>query len=189
MAKTPLGHNKYNYSGSYGDLSLAVEQKDVTGVYEYYDNWDPKAKEFLDINVFYFKGNLVNDSTAIITTSWPGEDQILSGTIRFNNSISNSRSILIKLNEQPNGYSNVDFTQPSGVKMELTQQKDWLEIRLVASERCATYDKPDIKSKRKSYIIKNDVVKIVKVEGDFVQIEYDGKNATAFYWIKSSDLR
>ena len=57
------------YSGKYDDISIAISGKEITGVYEYYDNGSEQDKEFSAINVFYFTGNFINDTTGIIKTS------------------------------------------------------------------------------------------------------------------------
>jgi hypothetical protein len=185
---TPVFENK-SYSGVYGDISLAVYNKKITGVYEYYDNWSKKDNEFLDINIFYFDGILTNDSVALITASWPPTGQKMTGIIEFpNDSKTNSPYLKIRLNDQPLGYNDVDFTQGNGVKMILTEHKDWIAVRLITQDKCITFNSPNDDSVRKSYLIKNDIVKVLKEgPGEFEKVEYKSPKGTInIYWIKRS---
>ena len=148
------------YSGKYGDISIAINGKLVTGVYEFYDNWSEKDKEFLNANVFYFSGKFTNDSTVLINTLCSSCKQILAGTVIFR--AKGAQILRIKLSDQPLGYNDVDFTQEKGVEMKLLEKHNWSEIRFVKVKKTILYDKPDDVTARKSYLVKNDFVKILQ---------------------------
>lgn len=168
-------------SGKYGNVSIAVTGDTVTGVYEYYDKWDETAKQFLDINVFYFYGRLSNGQFPI-KAGWPGDD-LLSGSITYENGIK------LRLEDQPNGYAAVDFVG-AGYKSANTSIKNWIGIGVVKSEKSYLFKQPAIE-KTKIYLVSEDVVKVVERMQGWSHIEYNppakpGKVFTG--WIKDSDL-
>jgi hypothetical protein len=168
-------------SGKYGDVSIAVNGDTVTGVYEYYDKWNQSAKQFTDINVFYFYGRLSNGQFPI-KVSWPGED-VMSGTI------THGVGIKLNLEDQPNGYAAVDFVSV-GYQATNTAIKNWIGIGLIKSEKSYLYKLPTIE-KTRIYMVKEDVVKIVEKAQGWSRVEYNppsnpGKVFTG--WIIDSDL-
>ncbi|MDI3319191.1 hypothetical protein [Pinibacter soli] len=179
-------------SGSYGDISLAFGKDNVlTGVYEYYDNWDENSKEYANINVFYFYGEKSGDSVFVIHAGWPGNDQSLSGKLVYGN-VAPNPYIKVILNDQPNGYNDVDFTDSAGVKTSLTKSKKWIEVRLVKSVKARVYNSADSSTIRKGYLVKNDVLKLISKQDDgWDQVEYNPKgndNKSSIFWIKEDDL-
>ena len=174
-------------SGKYGNISIAIDGKSVTGAYEYYDRWDKKYKAFTDINVFYFSGEFINDSTVTISTAPSFTEHALKGIIIFG-----SNKLMIKLDEQPPEYSDVNFTQDSGVEMTLKQAEPWIQVRFVKAKKARLYNEPDEATIKKGYFVEEDIVKVLqRAPNDFVKIEYSnpatpGKDQ--IYWIKEADL-
>jgi hypothetical protein len=158
-------------SGVYGDVSISFDsgRNLVTGVYEYYDKWNPKYKDFTDINVFYFFGQFEGDSIVKIKAGWPGISQRLFGKIIF----SGNSSIRISLNDQPYGYNAVNFRKLDGVEFNFSYKKDWKEIRMVKNQRAHLFDLPDSAWIRKGYLVKDDIVKILSFSNKgWAEIEY-----------------
>jgi hypothetical protein len=166
--------------GKYNDVSLAVNIDSVTGVYQYYDKWNQKQKEFTDINVFYFSGNFVCDSVAIIKAGWAG--QSMTGKIVF----SADSSITMFLSDQPDGYNAVDFASRKGVNMGLKKKMPWLRIEII-DEKQRLFNAPDSSSIRKGYLVKDDVIKVLSTKNKYwKEINYSdigdlGRNE--HYWI------
>lgn len=171
--------------GTYGDLSVAVNNNLITGIYEYYDKWDESYKEFSNINVFYFSGELINNKV-IITGGMPGIDNF-SGILQVN---PDSSIVRIILDNQPSGYANLDFEE-NGYSSMLTEEKTWKEIRIVKSERAYFYNSSLLGNKLDTYVIKNDFVKVLEKKSDYCYVEfyhpYDKLKITNG-WIKESDL-
>lgn len=168
-------------SGKYGNVSIAVSGDTVTGVYEYYDKWNATAKQFTDINVFYFYGHLGKNQFQV-KAGWPGDD-LITGTITY------GTGIKIKLEDQPDGYAAVDFVG-TGYQAASTAVKNWIRIGIIKSEKAYLYKSPE-GEKTKVYMVKEDVVKIVERAQGWYRVEYNppansGKIFTG--WIKNDDL-
>ena len=180
--------NGNTYSGEYSDIHIAIDSnKNISGVYEYYDAWDNKIKEFRDINLFYFVGRLEGNQADIIT-SWPKSDQIIKGKIIFIDSIGCNFVKVILANE-PEGYAAVDFTDGSYcVKQSL--QAPWKEIKLIKSNKAVFYSEPDINKVTKIYVVKNDIVKIIERKNGWLKVEYKSPvNSKKFIgWINVNNV-
>jgi hypothetical protein len=55
---------------------------------------------------------------------------------------------------------------------DLVANAPWGELRLITSEKSYFYSEPKTEKKLKSYLVKGDVVGVVKQEGSWLQIEY-----------------
>src|SRR6266536_3022048 len=180
-------------SGIYQDISLAYDSigKTITGVYQYYDNWDENYKEYLDVNVFYFFG-VVNYNVIInVKGAWPTNNQQINGKLFFHQR-KDSNYIKLFLDKQPLGYNNVDFTKNDGVLMNIDNPKKWIQVRIIKSPVARLYSLPDSSTARKGYLVKNDIVKILsKNIGGWDNIEYNPKNdnmKSTVLWLREEDL-
>jgi hypothetical protein len=180
-------------SGIYQDISLAYDSssKIVTGVYQYYDNWDEKYKEYLNVNVFYFFGIVNQNKTINIKGAWPTNKQQLNGKLS-NNQNNDSIFIGLHLDQQPLGYNDVDFTNNNGALMNLESLKKWIQIRIVKSPVAGLFNSPDSSALRKGYLVKTDIVKVFsKSENGWYNIEYNPKNnnsKSTIVWMREEDL-
>ena len=157
-------------SGIYGDISIAVNAngKKISGVYQYYDKWNKKYKSFTDINTFFFTGSFDTDTSVSIIAGWP-KIQKIRGKIIF----TNNKSIIVFLDQQPDGYNDVNFKSKLGVSMNFKQKKDWLEINLIKSQKAKLFNEADSSTARKGYLVKEDVVKTISlIKNGWVKIEY-----------------
>jgi hypothetical protein len=168
--------------GMYNEISLAIDNHTITGTYQYYDKWNEKLKEFIDINVFYFQGSFVSDSMAIITAGWPGV-QKLTGKLIF----SKDSSVTIFLSEQPYGYNDVDFSSKRGVTKGIRKTMPWHKIVLL-SDKTRFFNAPDSSSIRKGYLVKGDIVKVLQtINANWEEIDYSSPIAldkNTRYWIR-----
>ena len=63
-------------------------------------------------------------------------------------------------------------------------------VMTVVVARAYFYSRPDIKSKRKAYIVKGQKVNITKLQGNFVYGNYtNDKGVATIAWLKKSDLK
>jgi hypothetical protein len=178
-------------SGKYGELSVAVDTNGlISGVYEFYNDWDNQLKEFMQTNVFYFMGTIANDTTIRIKTAWPTSDQKLSGKITIHNK-SNNIYLKLLLNDMPDGYASANFVK-EGLIAKITEKKAWRQIRLIKASKARIFDSSDSSKPRKAYLVANDVVKILETKNnDWMKIEFNNKNNNAkstFGWIKENVL-
>lgn len=178
-------------SGRYSEISIAMDSNNsVTGVYEYYDNWDEKFKEYTEQNVFYFEGKL-EDNVILVKTAWPTSEQRLLGKIKVTEK-GNTKFLNLVLNNAPNGYAAEDLTREGGFIKKLDQKKDWIQVRLVKSSRSRLYNAPDVSTARKGYLVKNDIVKVITVtQSGWMKIEYNPKNdnsKSTIVWMREEDF-
>jgi len=184
--------NKNFPSGIYEDISLAHDTitKTVTGVYQYYDNWNEHFREYLDVNVFYFSGKEVESDTINVKAFWPDNDEKIQGRLIIGTK-HDSGYLQLHLNKQPLGYNDVDFTKASGVLMKFEKPRKWFEIRIIKSAIAKIYSLPDSLAVRKGYLIRKDVVKLLSKKNGWCYIEYNPKNdntKSAQYWLREEDL-
>ena len=76
--------------------------------------------------------------------------------------------------------------------MSLAQRRKWLQIEFVIINKAKTFDMPDDESVRKSYLVKNDILKVQQISPTgFIQVEYNNPSTPErhfSYWIKEADL-
>lgn len=172
-------------TGRYGELSIALDTNSrITGVYEFYENWDERYKEYLQVNTFYFTGNLIKRK-AKIKTAWPLSDQTIEGEIEFFND-----SLRLRLYEIPDGYASLDFKK--GFTRKIEQKRKWTQIRLVKSPKAYLFNSPDAKDMRRSYLVSEDVVRVVSiVREEWYEVDYSIPGEKVKYirgWIRAEDL-
>lgn len=169
--------NFKNFSGRYSEVSVAIDSlKQISGTYEFYSGWNERNNEYENICLFYFWGNLVNDSTAVIKAGWPGSGQNLNGEVIFREK-SDTANLSIKLDDQPIGYNDVNFTKVNSFQRNLTEYKNWSQIGIVKDDKLILHKEPDL-NQRKGYLIKEDIVKIIEQKGDWLFIEFNPKENT-----------
>lgn len=179
------------FSGRYGEMSIAIDSNNnLTGVYEYYDVWDDKFKEYTQICKLYFSGHYSENQNYIdIKAYWPGTKQKLIGKIKIiQDSIS---KIGMFLNDAPNCYADVDFTKENTYSRKLDDKKNWIQVRLIKSDKAKFYNSPDISKIRKGYIVKSDIVKVISKKEGWLQIEYNPPNdntKSTKAWIREEDV-
>jgi hypothetical protein len=172
-------------SGVYDNaLLIAVNSSSnqLTGYYENYTGWDEESNSPRFSCVFYIEGE-ITDSKFSITTYYPNYSETILGYIEINS----DSSINIKLAEEHGGCWNVEHFANEPNKFSIEENKDWIAIKFVKSDKAYFYNEKSEDKKRKAYIIKNDFVLIKKIEGDWAYGVYEGKTITKG-WIKLSDL-
>lgn len=183
--------SKYNWiaklaPGFYSDLSIAVKDSLITGVYEYYDGWDARYKSFVQSSQCYFVGVLkAGSNTVLVKAGWPFNEST-HGVIK----LSNSTSLCLSLNDQPVGYGAVDFVD-TGYCSQLNSAKEWVQIRIVKSKKAALYSTPDSSSRKKGYLVNEDIVRVSSINGNWLNIEYydlTNRNNVKSYWVREEDL-
>lgn len=106
----------------------------------------------------------------------------------------NKNHFKFRLNQQVpecRNASPIDFEKYNN--FSLVNRKNWIDIRLVTSEKCRFYKSNSYSSLTKAYIIKGDVVKVLKSDKNFLYVEYENfmnkKHSPVFIWIKKSDCK
>ncbi|WP_454121728.1 hypothetical protein [Kosakonia sp. Marseille-Q7440] len=76
-----------------------------------------------------------------------------------------------------------------GLGLSKTRDTDWQSMAQVRAERLYFYRQPEEKTRRKAFVVQDDVVGVLKTQGEWTQIEYvsdEGKSTTG--WVKSEAL-
>ena len=179
-------------SGNYGSLLIATDSAEhvVSGYYEDYTGWDPVIKAPRFSCIFYLKGSL-NSSNKIKIKAWFQADTDPSYTINGYISLPKNNNILsIHLDTDPGGCWNVQhFADKAIPSFKLIKQRNWIDIRIASSDRTYFYAKPNLKDKKKAYVIKGNVLKILAKKRSWLHAEYksDAGKVTKG-WIRESDL-
>jgi len=181
-------------SGSYGEqsigfVSLAEKGDTITGVYEYYGGWEPRTKSFLQACVFYFYGvrEKSKSSTISLKAKELGNNTIIKGELTIPNQ---RKKIQIKLDEQPNGYAAVGFDDDTGFVGDIFTVKTWSQVGVIKATKALLYDEPEVSKKRKAYLVREDVVKIIHYKNEWIQVEYLSPvtNKLLVAWLKRESL-
>jgi hypothetical protein len=174
-------------SGDYNGLLIAVDsdRQLITG---YFDSTTGNGQFSC---IFYIRGN-INSSNNKIKTWFPDETDpqlVIEGVIE-KTSVNGKPAVIVKLKEEHGGCWNVQrFAEKDSTPFNLTTINDWKEIRVVSSRRAYFHDTPQISTKRKTYIVRGDALRITQSIEGWVHAEYvnpDGQRASG--WVKESEL-
>ena len=180
----------------YYDMSLAIaydkESKKISGYYEDFSGWDNSTNSPRFDYSFYLEGIYEGSNLIKIRGWYPQEDlsdeDIISGILKLSDK---KDKLYIKLDEDSESYLNIQYFIDKFVEFELDSNgKEWKEIRFVKSEKTHFYSKADEQYKMNSYVIRNDVLKVIKRKFDWSYIEYKNRDSGEIYkaWVKNSDL-
>lgn len=155
----------------------------ITGYFENYTGMDEETGNPKFSCVFYIIGT-VKDSKVNVTTYYPNsnDDQIV-GIIE----IKNDSTFKIKLPEEHGGCWNVYHFADEKVTFKLEQQIPWIQIRYIVSEKAHFYSEKSIDKKQNSYVIKDDLVCIDTIDGEWAHCTFYGSTITTG-WIRMEDL-
>lgn len=187
ILSTSVSFGQKLISGVYDSgLKLAYDCKTniLTGYFESYAGWDEETNNSRFSCLFYIEG-IANDSLLKIATYYPEwkTKDIIEGTLE----IINNRTVKIKLPNEHGGCWNVEHFTDEPAKFELEKSIAWTQIRYVDTEKTYFYSENSIKKKQKAYLVKNDLVYIDKIEGDWAYCTFYGKKKT-IGWLKTIDL-
>jgi hypothetical protein len=164
-------------SGVYEHLSLSVSANgEISGYYN--------AEQGYRACRFFLHGKIQPSSTPL--ESW--SDQKYPAEIRFI-----SDNILLKVTGEHPGCSvvgNAAIFSAEGATLDRELATDWIGLGVIEKDRASLHSAPaKIKSTR-AYLIKSDVVGILKTMPDWTFIEYYRPGRPSVRgWLKSSDLR
>jgi len=174
-------------SGQYDELLIGIDQDNgvVTGFYENATGWDEKTKTPRFVCSFYLYGEQRGDSFKI-STWWPGDDleDTINGELRFNA----DGSVSVRLESEHGGCWNVNhFADKDPSNHSLDKPGSWTSIRVVRVRTAYFHDKPDEQTRRKGYLVKDNVIRVFSHTPGWVLAEY-GDEKVSRGWIKESDL-
>lgn len=173
-------------SGAYNSgLILAYDSitKKLTGYFENYIGMDEETGNPKFSCIFYIQGTITG-SQFPIETYYPNDT---SDIIKGNMQIIDNKTAGIKLDEEHGGCWNVQHFAEYNVKFTLEKQSAWTQIRYISIDKSYFHTEKSNNKKQKSYVVKNDLVFIDKIDGEWALCKYYGKIIKTG-WVKTVDL-
>jgi len=95
--------------------------------------------------------------------------------------------------EQPGGCWNVEpnigLMKDKGLTFHRIEPRSWKAIRMVSADKAFFYREPNLGTKRKTYVIKSNILHILETRADWVRAEFQGPKSTTTGWIQEEDLQ
>ena len=177
------------FSGQFSSVMIGVDNDGkLTGYYENHTGWDNRYNAPKYSCLFYISGTRRGDRYQI-STWYPGDSEYIEGSLKFIGD-RNNPMIRLKLDGEHGGCWNVAplLKEGEGVEYNLTKRGNWNSIRVVSADKAFFYSSPNSRNKRKAYVIKNDVLRVLKTRAGWVKAEFGNGRRITRGWIKSSDL-
>lgn len=178
-------------SGDYDGLMIGVDSKGrLTGYFDQGTGDDGKGNPRFTCRFVIF-GMPSGEGRYEIRTWHPAfADDLIDGELTATE-ISGKRGINIRLFGEHGGCWNVApvLKDEEGLDLELTEPGDWESVRMIASAKAFFHTAADAKTKQKAFVVKNDVVKLLNVKGDWAEVAYTSKTGRSTAgWILAASL-
>ncbi|MDP1815326.1 MAG: hypothetical protein Q8K92_12830 [Leadbetterella sp.] len=180
-------------TGRYKNLSLIINGDSVSGLFQYYKDWNEKMKDFESKNNFYFYGKKTNENIYYINITNPAEMENF-GDKSLGYLIKRKDTLIFYQGSLDGMYQPVIFTNDNGriqgYEAKITEEKKWIEIRFIKGPKIYLYDSPN-GIRKKSYLLKYDVCWVLEKKDGWCKVEYykfDSNILSANGWIKESLL-
>lgn len=137
-----------------------------------------------DVNCkLFFYGSVIDNKKSPISIYNPVDGTISSGHMSYSRNEIIIKSDLVLFPCQ----RILDLS--SGESFSYSNKLDYNNclFSLVKSERSFLYSKPNVMTKKKSYLIKNDIVVVYEKKDEWVKVKYLA-NKSIFFWIKAENL-
>lgn len=151
---------------------------------------------------FLFKGELKNnqaDNVLVVgaTKSYLGREDIGSFSRASLRKSGNTITILINKKDAPDdcdwilGFLGDPAIKESSEKYEISfaisEIGSWREVTVIRTGRAYFYDYPNVKSRRKSFVVRGDVIYVYDQDKDWLNVKYQHGKQETRGWIKRSD--
>lgn len=178
-------------SGEYETLVLAVDgQGELTGYFDEGTGDDGKGNPRFTCSFFVY-GARQTDGVYKIKTWFPGyADEVIDGELKFSEK-DGKKLVNLHLNGEHGGCWNVApvIKEAGGVDYELTRAEKWTGVRVVRAAKSFFYAAADAKKPLKTFVVKNDFVRILQTKGDAAEVVYTNANGKRTRgWIKTKDF-
>ena len=167
-------------SGQYESLLLAVTPDNKVEAYYSEISGEGVTRRCS----FYLKGDLVKNREVPIT-SWSTE--ILQGII-----VPNRDSVIITI---PQGSSHdgcmgmMCGQVDQGLELSLIKSTNWIGLVTITAEKVYLKSQPSFTSKHSAYVVRNDVVSILKTQKEWTLVEFINENNKTYKgWIHTSQF-
>ncbi len=178
-------------SGEYEDLVLAVSRDGVlTGYFNQGTGDDGRGNPRFSCT-FFMRGTSEGSGRYEVTTWHPAfPDEVIMGELILSES-DGRRSVMLRLHGEHGGCWNVApmLKDDEGVEFELTKEGKWESLRMVASARAYFHASANARSRQRSYVVKNDLVRVMRISDGWAEVAYvaPGGNASQG-WLQDKDL-
>lgn len=163
-------------TGRYGDLLVAYDGQQLTGMYQQVGGGGQFSC------AFYFQGKSTNPLKPIpINWYYPEESEKKSGILLFQDS-----SLKLQIQGNPGGQCSPALMK-KGEIISLTAKDSWTAIHVVQTDQAVIYEEADSTMPTGSKIRKGNVIGTLQQKGEWFRFEETVKNGK-MGWIKASDL-
>ena len=183
-------NNPTGSSGSYDTLLAGIDEQSgvLTGYFEDGTGWDESTKSPRFMCEFFLYGKRQGDAYQI-TTWYPNDaEATIKGSLKFmtDGGVSKAR---LKLEKLPGGCGMTDPTlaKADGEELTLSAPGKWKSVRGISAARAYFHKAPNDRTKGKTFVVKNDAVRIFKVQNGWVEAEF-GIDKIVRGWLRESDL-
>lgn len=179
-------------SGAYDALIVAVNaQGELTGYFDEEAGDDGKGNSLFSCS-FFIRGTKQSDGIYKIMTWYPGYsgDEVIDGELKISES-NGKKAINLHLNGEHGGCWNVEpsIKEKGGINYELTKAENWMSVRVVSAVKTYFYASAEAKMPQKSFVVKNDVVRVLQTKGDAAEVNFvNNRGKTTKGWIKIKDF-
>jgi hypothetical protein len=181
LAQVPrAGFYESGLTISYDPLSRMIR-----GSYEDYSGWDEELKLPMFSCVFMFEAK-AEGKEMDIKSFFPGEEDSLFIPGRLQ--ILSSEKITLQLRESPGGCSAAARLADTAMVFSISEALPFIGLKYVNADEAFFYAEPDEKKKEKSYLVRNDLVGVLEINGAWVRVLYQG-DQRKIGWMRAEDLR
>lgn len=168
--------------GVYEFLMLAVNRDgEVSGFYR-----ESQGEGVVKTCSFFLKGKDVDGQASIVT--W--NERVFPGILRNVGNDDVNLKIPQGLEHPGCGLVLMPQIADEGRIISRISETKWESLKVVNNQRAALYSEPSIHKKTKSYFIKNDVLGVMSVSGQWAKVEFprEGKASIAG-WVMIDDIK
>ena len=168
--------------GIYEFLLLAVDHEgEVLGFYR-----ESQGEGVVKTCSFFLKGKDIGGQAKIVTWS----DQLFPGLLTNEGRDDVNLKIVQGLEHPGCGLVLMPKIAEEGLALSRITETKWESLKRVKNSRTTLFSEPSPSKQTKSYFIKNDVLGVVSVNGEWMKVEFprEGK-ASIKGWVRSNDMQ
>lgn len=175
-------------SGEYEGLILAIDPHvELTGYFDEGTGDDGKGNPRFTCS-FFIHGARQSDGSYKISTWYPDNagNEIIDGELKLT-----ANGVNLHLNGEHGGCWNVApvLKEAGGVDYKLTSAEKWQRVRVIRAEKSFFYASPNAKTPQKSFLVKNDAVRVLQTKGGAAEVIFvSAKGKTTKGWVKAKDF-
>lgn len=156
----------------------------VSGYVESYSGYDEERNTYSFSCIFFFSGKLENQTAEIVAFYPAFKDEKIVGELQ----VIAPNKISLQLSDDLPGCWNVLPLVNDPFVFELQTAAPYLQTRWVKIEKSYFHSEKSETTKRKAYVIKNDVVFVERIDQNWAFCSFIGEKATTKGWLKLNEL-